>query len=140
MARTQRLASMGVSIKAVTSEAIRVMTTTKPSCLKRMPAKPVRNISGTKTTTVVMVEAVMARAISLAPNMAAAPTRLPFSTCRMMFSSTTMALSTTIPEAMARAMRETRLMVVTEQIEKDKCHDQRTGNDQHDDEDRAQPP
>ena len=111
MATTHLAVSMGVSIKAVTREASKVMTTTKPSCLNMIPARPVRNIRGTKTTTVVMVEAVMASPISLAPKMAAAVTFSPFSTWRMMFSNTTMPLSTTMPAAMARAMRDTRFRV-----------------------------
>ena len=102
---------MGVKERDVKREAMRVATSTKPSCLKMIPASPVRNIRGRKITTVVMVEAVMAMPISLVPKTAAVVTRPPCSTCRVMFSSTTIPLSTTMPEAMARDMRDMRLMV-----------------------------
>ena len=102
---------MGVMDREVNKEASRVAATTKASCLKITPTKPLKKIMGRKMTTVVRVEAVMAMPIWEAPCMAAGPGRAPRSTWRTIFSSTTMALSTTMPEAMARAMRVTVLML-----------------------------
>ena len=84
---------------------------TKPSCLKIIPASPERNIKGTNTTTVVMLEAVIAIPISEAPVMAAFSGLNPLSRYLTIFSSTTIPLSTTMPDAMASDISDTRLMV-----------------------------
>ena len=67
--------------------------------------------SGRNTTIVVSVEAAIASPISEAPNMAACFGMAPRSMCCVMFSSTTMALSTTIPIAITSATSEKMLIV-----------------------------
>jgi len=76
-----------------------------------MPASPFRKISGTNTTIVVSVEALTAVPTSSAPNIAASRGAVPRSTLVEMFSSTTTALSTTIPIAIARLAIEMMLIV-----------------------------
>ena len=60
---------------------------------------------------VVRVDAAIANPISDAPNIAACLGMAPRSMCCVMFSSTTMALSTTIPIAITNATKENILMV-----------------------------
>jgi len=60
---------------------------------------PVRNTIGRKTATVASVEEVTAVVISRAPVYAATIGLSPSATCRLMFSSTTIASSTTRPMA-----------------------------------------
>ncbi len=76
-----------------------------------IPASPFRKISGTNTTIVVSVEALTAIPTSSLPNIAASRGATPCSTFVAMFSSTTTALSTTIPIAIARLAIEMMLMV-----------------------------
>ena len=68
-----------------------------------------------KTTKVVRVEAVTARATSLLPVTAAFKDEYPFSwRSRKMFSSTTTLLSTSIPTAIMRPDKDMMLMVISE--------------------------
>ena len=72
---------------------------------------PVKTAEGVEVVPLKVLRAVLPDPISLAPNMAAALILPPFSTCRMIFSRTTIPLSTTMPEAMAKAIMETTFMV-----------------------------
>ena len=76
-----------------------------------MPVTPSTKTSGTNTTIVVRVEARIAVPTSSAPNIAASRRPVPRETCEMTFSSTTTALSTTMPTASASAERLIRLIV-----------------------------
>ncbi|MPM73650.1 hypothetical protein SDC9_120632 [bioreactor metagenome] len=81
------------------------------NCLNMIPTIPPMKSIGRKTTSVVAVEAAIAIPISEAPKIAACLSFDPFSICWVMFSNTTMALSTTIPIAITKAINENRLMV-----------------------------
>ena len=67
---------------------------------------PPRNKTGMKTATSDVVMEMMVNAISRAPSIAARMRVLPISKCRTMFSSITMASSTTNPTASVIAMSE----------------------------------
>jgi len=90
-------------VSATTSDATRVPVTTSASWPNNAPTNPVTNIRGTKMTTVVSVLAAMADPTSAAPRAAARPGSAPSSRWRVTLSSTTMALSTTMPMATATA-------------------------------------
>ncbi len=74
-------------------------------------AIPLTKKSGPKTTTVVNEDATRAIPTSDDPETDALMGSAPSSTCLTTFSNTTIALSTTIPPAMARLMRDTTLIV-----------------------------
>ena len=76
-----------------------------------MPVTPVTNTSGTNTAIVVPVEASTAVPTSSAPVRAASRSGVPREACERMFSSTTTALSTTMPTATASADMLIRLIV-----------------------------
>ncbi|MBA7586648.1 hypothetical protein ES708_28651 [subsurface metagenome] len=102
---------MGVMERAVKRDARSVIETTKESCLNIIPVKPLTNTSGTKTTTMVKVDAVTAILISLVPEIALALILPPRSICRTIFSRTTIPLSTTMPEAIIKDRSEIVLIV-----------------------------
>ena len=81
------------------------------NCEKTMPTMPPINNKGKKTQIVVSVEAEIALAISPLAKTAACFGREPSSICRLIFSKTTVALSTTIPEATTNAIKEKIFMV-----------------------------
>ena len=110
-ARSRRDPSMGVSHSAHTRLAVRVATNRPPNCLNMIPASPFKKINGTKTTIVVSVDALIAVPTSSLPNIAASRGAIPASTFVVMFSSTTTALSTTIPIAIAKLASEMMLIV-----------------------------
>ena len=85
--------------------------TRPPSCFIMIPVTPWTKIRGRKTTTVVSVEAITACPTSSAPNIEASRRPVPRDICEMMFSSTTTALSTTMPMAIASAERLMMLIV-----------------------------
>ncbi|MCY1461998.1 hypothetical protein D9M71_797210 [compost metagenome] len=74
------------------------------------PVRPSRKPMGAYTAARVMVIEMTGTAISRAPSMAASNGVLPSSMCRWMFSTTTMASSTTRPIASTMASRVSRLM------------------------------
>ncbi len=78
------------------------MQTIQPNCLNRIPVIPDTKVSGKNTATVTSVVTITESHTSLVPYLAASLGRLPRSTCFVMFSSTTMASSTTIPMAIER--------------------------------------
>ena len=79
--------------------------------MKSRPVRPVANVSGANTAARVRVIAITAKPISLMPLMAACLRGMPSSMCRKMFSSTTMASSTTRPIASTMASSVSVLMV-----------------------------
>ena len=70
------------------------------------PTMPPRNKTGMNTAASEMVIDTMVKAISLLPSKAACRTPFPISMCRTMFSSMTMASSTTKPTESVSAMSE----------------------------------
>ena len=75
------------------------------------PVRPVANASGANTEVSVSVIATIAKPISRAPLIAASLRGMPSSTCRKMFSSITMASSTTRPIASTMASSVSVLIV-----------------------------
>ena len=102
---------MGVSRSAQTTDATSVAVTMPPSCPSMMPVTPFTNTRGTNTTIVVRVEARIAVPTSSAPFREASSRDAPRDACERMFSSTTTALSTTMPTARASAERLIRFTV-----------------------------
>ena len=90
-------AIIGTSVIAVKSEQVSEKVTTLENCLNMTPAIPSMKSSGRKTASVVSVLAVIAMATSLAPLIAASSGGMPLSRSRVMFSSTTIELSTSMP-------------------------------------------
>jgi len=98
--------NIGVSEIAVTVEVQTVIQTIQPNCLNKIPVIPVTNVKGKNTATVTSVVTITEVHTSLVPYFAASRGRLHRSTCFVMFSSTTMASSTTIPMAIESEERE----------------------------------
>jgi len=82
---------------ATKSEQASEKVTTLENCLNITPAIPSMNRSGRNTASVVSVLAVMATATSEVPLTAASEAAMPWSRSRVMFSSTTIELSTSMP-------------------------------------------
>ena len=93
-------------MSATTSEHSRAKLTTYASCLNIWAEIPPRNSTGTKTAIVVSVDAVMAVETSRLPTVAASRLLLPSSRWRYTFSSTTIALSTSMPTPSAKPPNE----------------------------------
>jgi hypothetical protein len=102
---------MGTTVIATTYDAAIDNTTAHDSAPNSDFATPNRNITGENTIMVVTVEASTASATSSLPSRAAAAGDLPSSRCRLMFSSTTIELSTSRPIASANPPRVMMLMV-----------------------------
>ena len=94
-------ASIGTSVSATTSENASANVTVSDWSLKSWPATPVMNTIGKNTATDVSVAAVTAMATSAVPRRAASCRSSPCSWRRTMLSSTTTALSTSMPTASA---------------------------------------
>ena len=94
--------STGISVKATASEANSAKATTTASCLYMTPETPSMKTIGRKTAMVVSVEAVIAVATSWVPSTAEVSASSPSSRFLKMFSSTTTALSTSMPTPRAR--------------------------------------
>ena len=99
-------ASIGVSVSAARIDRIIMMLTIQPNCLNSTPAIPVTMVRGRNTARIVSVEAITERPTSFVPCIAACLGELPLSMCVVMFSSTTIASSTTIPIAMDSELSE----------------------------------
>ncbi|MNT94260.1 hypothetical protein D3C72_2359070 [compost metagenome] len=82
----------------------------RANSLNNAPVRPVRKPMGAYTAARVMVIETTGMAISRAPSMAASSGVLPSSMWRWMFSTTTMASSTTRPMANTIASRVSRLI------------------------------
>ena len=94
--------SIGTTVRATTSDTATATATARAMSRNNCPASCRMNRTGTNTATVVSVEATMAPLTSRPPSTAARRRPLPISRWRKMFSSTTTALSTTMPVAKAR--------------------------------------
>ena len=94
-------ASIGTSVIATASENRSEKLTVSAWSRNSWPAMPVMNTIGKNTATDVSVAAVMAVPTSLVPRVAASTRERPSSRWRTMFSSTTTALSTSMPTASA---------------------------------------
>ncbi len=95
-------ASMGMRVMATASEVSKAQLTVKARSLNSWPATPRTKIRGTNTHTVVKVDAVMACPTSIVPCNAARHRSMPAARWRSILSSTTMALSTSIPMPRAK--------------------------------------
>lgn len=98
-----REASIGQRVSATTQDSSTDIASTKPNSRNRPPVWPGRKEIGTKTATSVSVVAMTAKKTSCAPSTAAARGPMPWLRRRTMFSSTTMASSTTSPVASTSA-------------------------------------
>ncbi len=106
-----REASHGVRVKP-TSKLVSVeVMTTMENCLSMSATKTCRNKIGRNTTTSTRVMDKAAKPISIRPSMAAARFSLPMSRWRWMFSSTTVASSTSTPMMSDMANKVIRLRV-----------------------------
>ena len=94
-------ASIGTSVIATTSENSSEKLTVSAWSRNSWPAMPVMNTIGKNTATDVSVAAVIAVPTSLVPSVAASRRERPSSRWRTTFSSTTTALSTSMPTASA---------------------------------------
>lgn len=93
----RREASIGVTVSETSAEAMIASVTTIPNSLKSLPITPPINRMGMKTATSETDMDRMVPLTSAAPCKAASRMGRPFSCSRRMFSSMTMASSTTRP-------------------------------------------
>ncbi len=100
-----RAAIMGVSVSETTSEMAMATASVTANSWNRRPTTSAMNSSGISTATSETVSETRVKPISLAPLSAASMRPAPSSRWRAMFSSMTMASSTTKPVAMVSAMR-----------------------------------
>ena len=83
-----------------------MILTIQPNCLNRIPAMPVTIVNGRNTANMVRVEAITEIATSFVACTAACFGALPLSIWVVMFSSTTIASSTTMPIAIDSELNE----------------------------------
>ena len=94
---------IGVRLSATNAEKPTAAATVTPNSPNRRPVSPVMNDTGTNTAISTSVVAMTAKPISFEPLMEASTAGSPASMRRTMFSSTTMASSTTRPMASTAA-------------------------------------
>ena len=109
--RSSREQSMGESVSAMYPEMHTVPANVKENWRNSSPVCPVISPRGRYTIARVMVVAKMATVISRVLTTAAPRGGRPSSTCRKVFSTTTIASSTTSPMASTMARRVIRLML-----------------------------
>ena len=97
---------MGVKVSETKPEMRIATQIVTANSWKRRPRMPGRKRTGRKTAASEIVIDTMVKPISLEPSSAAARGRSPFSMCRTMFSSITMASSTTKPMESVSAMSD----------------------------------
>ena len=97
---------MGVSVRAHIMEMVIIIVTIQPSCANITPAIPLTIVNGRNTAIMVSVEATIDSPTSFVPLMAAGLGRPPRSMCVVIFSSTTIASSTTSPIASDNELSE----------------------------------
>jgi len=102
-ALSQREQSMGTKVSAAATEMIMMMLTIHPSCWNMIPAMPLIIVRGRNTQSIVSVDAITEMPTSEVPCTAASLGFSPLDRCVVMFSSTTMESSTTIPIAIESA-------------------------------------
>ena len=95
--------SIGTKVSAAVVDTIIMMLTIHPSWLNMIPAIPWTIVRGRNTQSIVRVEAMTEIPTSEVPCTAASIGFSPFWMWVVTFSSTTMASSTTMPIAIARA-------------------------------------
>jgi hypothetical protein len=100
-----RAAAVGMTASDTTRLSVTAATIASAMSRNSCPASSSTSRIGRNTTTVVSVAARTAPNTSRAPSSAACSGDLPSSRCRNTFSSTTIALSTTIPTAKAMPAR-----------------------------------
>ena len=100
----------GVSVRATKLEMTTAIASDIPNSRKSRPTVPVRKATGRNTDTSAIVVATTAKPISRIPANAAWRRDRPISRWRKMFSSTTIASSTTRPMASTSASRVMMLM------------------------------
>ena len=93
---------MGVSVIASSSESATAVEMVMPNWKRKTPTKPPTSTTGMKTAMTATVAAVAAKVISRAPSSAACRADLPMWKWRVMFSSTMIESSTTMPMASDR--------------------------------------
>ena len=108
---SKRADRTGARVSAVIDDRVTAKASTKPNSEKTPPACPGRKEIGMKTAASVAVVEITAKNTSFAPEAAAAKAPMPDLRLRTIFSTTTMASSTTIPVANTSARR---LIVLTE--------------------------
>ena len=91
-------------------EVQQTIVTIQPNSWNIIPAIPLSIVRGTNTATSTRVVAITDTQTSLVAYIAASCGSSPLSTCRVIFSSTTIASSTTIPIAMVSEQREMMLI------------------------------
>ena len=97
---------IGISDKAAIVDTIMMIHIIQPNCLNNTPAIPLIIVNGKNTASIVRVEATTEIATSFVPCTAALFGLEPRSMCVVMFSSTTMASSTTLPMAILKQESE----------------------------------
>ena len=100
---------IGESVRAITPDTITEPASVKANSLNSEPVNPPRKPIGAYTAASVMVMETTGPTISRAPCIAACTGGLPSSRCRWIFSTTTMASSTTRPIASTMASNVSRL-------------------------------
>ena len=107
MRKTEHI--IGDSVSAITPDTITEPASVKANSRNSEPVRPPRKPIGAYTAASVMVMEITGPTISRAPCIAACTGGLPSSRCRWMFSTTTMASSTTSPIAKTIASSVSRL-------------------------------
>ncbi len=102
---------MGVVVRETNSDTRMAMERVTANSRKSRPTRPPMSRMGMKTAMSEMLMETTVKPISRAPWRAASMGVMPPSRWRVMFSTTTMASSTTNPVATVRAMRERLSMV-----------------------------
>ena len=101
---------IGVIVKATTPEMITDPASVAANSWKRAPVRPPVKASGASTAASVSVIAITGPVISFMPTIAASSGGSPSSIWRWMFSTTTIASSTTRPIARTMASSDRRLI------------------------------
>ena len=102
---------MGVTVNETISETTTAADKVTANSLNKRPTMPPINKMGKKTAIKDKLIAVTVKPTSFVPTKAALKGGMPFSICRLMFSNTTMASSTTKPVEMVNAIR-VRLLIL----------------------------
>ena len=97
---------MGVNVSETNPETSTATPMVTANSCRSRPRMPLMNSTGMNTAARESVMEMMVNPISLEPLSAACIAGSPFSMCRTMFSSITMASSTTNPTHRVRAMRD----------------------------------
>ena len=124
---SKRLHSMGTKVSATTADTKIAKPTTTANSWNSNPMVPGMKKIGMSTATREMEMEMMVNATSRAPRMAAANAFMPFSMCRAMFSSITMASSTTKPTARVNPSIDTLFKLPSIQYSRDKAPINDTG-------------